>query len=186
MPKPFTTSSTTGMQERDQDRRRIAQDLLDLLAHQPAQAQQAWGHGACTRAMKASSSVGSGRASRAHARAQRGGRIDGGEPSLVDDAEPVAVFRFVHEVAGDQDGHAGVRQRADARPELAARQRIDAGGGFVEEQDVRSVQQRGGERQPLLQAERQIRRRRWRRSASGRSRSSAASIARVCAARPRP
>jgi hypothetical protein len=59
-------------------------------------------------------------------------------------------------VAGDHDGHAGVRQCADACPELAASQRIDAGGGLVQEQNVRAVQQRGGERQPLLQAERQI------------------------------
>ena len=106
--------------------------------------------------MNASSSVGSG-SSGVRTRARSAGRrADRDQPALADDAQPVAVFRLVHEMAGDQHGDAGVGQRADARPELAARQRIDAGGRFVEEQDVRPVQQRRGQRQALLQAERQF------------------------------
>ena len=48
------------------------------------------------------------------------------------------------------------RQRIDALPEFAPGQRIDAGGGFVEKQDVRFVHQRTGQRQTLLVAERQV------------------------------
>jgi len=59
-------------------------------------------------------------------------------------------------MAGDHDGHAFVGQHADAVPEFPPGQRIDAGGRLVEKQDVGRVQQRCGQRQPLLEPEGQV------------------------------
>ena len=60
---------------------------------------------------------------------------------------------------GHQYRDARFRERVDAPPELAPRQRIHAGRRFVEEQDLGLVHQRAGECEPLLEAERKIARR---------------------------
>ena len=80
-----------------------------------------------------------------------------------DQADAVAVFRLVHEVSRDHDGHAFFDEAVDVRPEFAPRQRVDAGGGLVQEQHRRLVHDRAGQRQPLLEAQRQLVRRWFRR-----------------------
>ncbi len=47
------------------------------------------------------------------------------------------------------------RHGVDLVPEIAPRLGIDAGGGFIEQQELRLMQQAGGERQALLPAARQ-------------------------------
>jgi hypothetical protein len=49
-----------------------------------------------------------------------------------------------------------IGELVDQLPEAAARQRVDARGRLVEEQDRRLVQHRAAERQALLPAERQL------------------------------
>ena len=108
------------------------------------------------RPMKASSSVGLGSAVASDARLQGLGRVEGDHLAPVDERHPVAVLGLVHEVGGDHHGHAAGHDRVDEPPELAPRQRIDARGRLVEEQHRRVVHDGAGERQPLLEAERQL------------------------------
>ena len=78
------------------------------------------------------------------------GCADREQPAGVLDHDSIAVLRLLHEVRGDDDGHALLGQRGDAPPELATRQRIDTAGRLVEEQDLRLVQERCRHRQTLL------------------------------------
>ena len=111
-----------------------------------------------TTAMKASSMLGSrtARRSRPSARISRR-RALREHPAGIHDRDPVAVFRLLHEVRGDDDGHALLGERGDAAPEGAARQRIGAAGRLIEKQDLRLVQQRRGHGEALLVAARQLR-----------------------------
>lgn len=59
-------------------------------------------------------------------------------------------------MGGDEHGDALLDQPVDMGPEFAPGDRIDARGRFVEEQGARFVHDGAGERQALLQAERQI------------------------------
>ena len=59
-------------------------------------------------------------------------------------------------MGGDHDGGAALRQRGDAPPKRAARQRVGATGRLVEKQDFRLVQQTHRHRQPLFQAAGQL------------------------------
>ena len=52
------------------------------------------------------------------------------------EAQPVALLGFFQIVGGHQNRGARVGQPVDHGPEGTARQRIDAGGGLVEEQDA--------------------------------------------------
>ena len=72
-----------------------------------------------------------------------------GEPAGVDDRDAMAVLGFVQVVRRDEHGDAGRRQAVDQRPELPARQRIDAAGRLVEEHDRRLVEDGAAEREPL-------------------------------------
>ena len=57
---------------------------------------------------------------------------------------------------GDENGHALLDEAVDVRPELAPRDRVDAGGRLVEEEGFGLMQHGAGEREALLEAERQI------------------------------
>lgn len=57
----------------------------------------------------------------------------------------------------DEDRHALVARQIDQQfPEPVARQRVDSRGRLVEDQHLRPVHDRDGEREPLADAERQI------------------------------
>ena len=74
---------------------------------------------------------------------------------------PVAPAGLVHEVGGDEDGHAVVaRQFGQKAPERVARDRVDAGGRLVEDQHFGAMDHGGRELKPLTDAERQVFRRR--------------------------
>jgi len=92
------------------------------------------------------------------ARQQFGRRAGIQHAALVHGHQPVETLRLVHVGGRHQHAHAGT-VTADARdqlPELAARQWVDAGGGFVEDQQVRVVDQRAAQPQLLLHAARQL------------------------------
>ena len=68
----------------------------------------------------------------------------------------VAALRLVHEMGGDENCHAVVAREIDQRaPERVARDRVDARGRLVEDEDGGLVQHRDRELKPLLDAERQ-------------------------------
>ena len=79
----------------------------------------------------------------------------GQQPAVGDVGDAVAALGLVHVVGADQHGHAVGGQPVDLVPELAPRLGVDAGGGLVEQQQLRLVDQAGGERQPLLPAARE-------------------------------
>ena len=82
----------------------------------------------------------------------------GDHPAVVHRGEPIEPLRLLHVGGGDHDAHRR-SPRADAvdqLPELPARQRVDAGGRLVEDQQVRIVDQRAAQRQLLLHAARQL------------------------------
>ena len=71
------------------------------------------------------------------------------------EGDAVAELRFVHEMGGDEDRHIVVAgEIGKDLPEGVARDRIDAGGWFVEDEDIRRVNEGDGERQPLPDTER--------------------------------
>ncbi len=85
-------------------------------------------------------------------------RAAGDHLARVHRGEPIEPLRLFHVGGRNDDAHAW-SPRADAvdqLPELAARQRVDAGGRLVEDQQVRIVDQRAAQRQLLLHAARQL------------------------------
>ena len=56
------------------------------------------------------------------------------ELALVHEGDAIAALGFVQVRRGDEDGEAVGREMRQGVPELAARDRIDAGGGLVEQQ----------------------------------------------------
>jgi hypothetical protein len=64
----------------------------------------------------------------------------------------VAVLRLVEVMRRHEHGGAGRRERADQVPELPAGERIHAGGGFVEKEDGRPVEDGASQGQALLGA----------------------------------
>ena len=78
----------------------------------------------------------------------------------VNQRDAMAALRFVQVVRRDEDRDARLRERVDEPPELAARQRIDAAGRLVEEEDRRLVEDRAAEREPLPPAAGEIARER--------------------------
>ena len=97
-----------------------------------------------------------------------GRRADRREPPGVDQRDAMAALRLVQVVRGDEHGDARLRQRVDQPPELPARQRVDAAGRLVEEENRRLVEDRAAERQALAPAARQIARERLLRGRAGR------------------
>ncbi len=78
----------------------------------------------------------------------------------MDERDAVTALGLVEVVRRHQHRHAGLRQRVDQAPELPPRQRIDAAGRLVEEEDRRLVQDGAPERQTLAPAAGQIARER--------------------------
>ena len=68
----------------------------------------------------------------------------------------VAALGLVHVMRGDEHRDAFGGERVDVLPELAARFRIDARRGLVEQQQLRCVQQARGERESLFPAAREL------------------------------
>jgi hypothetical protein len=75
-----------------------------------------------------------------------GGGAGGDELAVIEDGEAVAVFGFVHEVGGDEDGDAiALADFQEVFPEVDAGTGVEAGAGFIEQQDARAVEQAFGE-----------------------------------------
>ncbi len=72
--------------------------------------------------------------------------------------DPVPLLRLVHVGGGNDDAHAGASRAnlVDERPELPPGERIDAGGGLVENEQVRLVDQRAAEPHLLLHSAREL------------------------------
>ena len=81
-------------------------------------------------------------------------RAGGDDLAVVHRHQPVEALRFVHIGGGDDDAHLRPARadRVDEVPELAARQRVDAGGRLVEDEKVRVVDKGAAEAQLLLHA----------------------------------
>ncbi len=88
-----------------------------------------------------------------HVGLQSAGRIQGDDAAVVDDRDAVAQrIGFEHVMGGQQDGLLFRLQVQDHLAELARPDRVQAEGGFIQEQDVRVVQQRARHVQALLHA----------------------------------
>ncbi|CAM2150331.1 hypothetical protein PT2222_230055 [Paraburkholderia tropica] len=84
------------------------------------------------------------------------GRVAHQHAARVHQRNAVAAPGLVHEVRGDEDRHLiFARERDQQAPEVVARDRIDARGRFVEDQQLGLVDHRHREREPLAHAERQ-------------------------------
>ncbi len=89
-------------------------------------------------------------------RDHRAGRVGDEHPAGMHQRDAVAALRLVHEVGRDEDRHAvRARQVHEDAPERVARHRVDARGRLVEDQHLRLVDHRHGERQALAVAQRQ-------------------------------
>ena len=77
-------------------------------------------------------------------------------PAAGDISDLVTALGLVHVVGRDQHGHALARQRVDLVPEGAPRLGVDPRRRLVQQQQVRRVQGRRRQRQPLLPPARQI------------------------------
>ena len=85
---------------------------------------------------------------------QRLGRALGDDAAAVDDPDAVGEHVGLLEVlGGEEDGHAAVgREPLHLLPQRAAALHVEAGGGLVEEQDARPVDEREREVEPALHA----------------------------------
>ena len=81
----------------------------------------------------------------AHLSLQVGRRAEGDEAAPVEEADPVRLFRFVEEVGRQEDGRPAPRELAQERAEAAPRERVEARRRLVEEEDLRSVEERLGD-----------------------------------------
>ena len=80
------------------------------------------------------------------------GGAAGEQLAISDIGDVVAALGLVHIMGRDEHGEAARGERVDLVPEGAAGLRIDAGGGLVEQQQLRLVQGGDGEREALLPA----------------------------------
>ena len=82
----------------------------------------------------------------------------GEQPPVVHRQQVRELFGFVNIGGGDNHGHAAmfVLQIVHQLPKLAARQRVHAGGGFVQNQQIGAVHQRAAQAQFLLHAARKF------------------------------
>ena len=88
---------------------------------------------------------------------QLGRAARGDEPAVEDEGEAVALLGLVHVVRRDEDGHAALgRELVDEVPEEAPALRVDAAGRLVEEEELRLVEERRGERDALALAGREV------------------------------
>ena len=84
-------------------------------------------------------------------------RVSDQHPACMHQRDAVAALGLVHEVGGDEDGHAvAARQLDQLAPEGVARHRVDARGGLVEDQHLGLVDHGHRQRQTLAVAEGQL------------------------------
>ncbi len=69
------------------------------------------------------------------------GRAVGDDPALAHQQQPVTPLRLVHDVAGDEDGAARVRQAVEELPQVAAQHRVQAHRRLVEYEQVGVAEQ---------------------------------------------
>ena len=74
--------------------------------------------------------------------------------AAVDQADPVAPFRLIHVGGGHDNGHSAGEEFFQNQPEFAAGDWINAGGGFIEKEQIGCVDQGAGESQFLFHAPR--------------------------------
>src|ERR1700733_4662068 len=80
-------------------------------------------------------------------------RALGGEPAVVHHDQPVAqLLGLVHVVGGQDQRDAALFEPEQPVPHHVPGLRVQAGGGLVQDQDVRVVDQRPGDGQPPLHA----------------------------------
>src|SRR5271154_78792 len=80
------------------------------------------------------------------------GRAVGDELAVVNVGDVAAAFGFVHVVSGDEKSDALAGKFEEQIPKLTPRDRIDAGGGFVEKKKFRFVEHGATKSQALLPA----------------------------------
>src|ERR1051325_4760972 len=78
------------------------------------------------------------------------GTTDDHELRHVEIADGRAALGFVHVVRRHEQRHTAAGELEQQVPQLATRDRVDARGRLVEEDDARAVHERGGEREALL------------------------------------
>jgi hypothetical protein len=84
---------------------------------------------------------------------QRARRALGDDAAVVHDREAVAqALGLFHEVRGEHERLAFLRQAAQPLPDQVARLRVEAGGRLVHENELRVVHQRARQRQAALHA----------------------------------
>jgi len=89
---------------------------------------------------------------------QVGGRAGGEDPPPIHRDQPVEAGRLVHVGRGHDHAHRGTitADAIDQGPELLSRERIDAGGRLVEDQEVGIVHQRRAQPNLLLHSPREL------------------------------
>ncbi|MNT20537.1 hypothetical protein D3C72_1558490 [compost metagenome] len=80
----------------------------------------------------------------------------GNQLAAIDQPDAVAILRFIHKVGRHHHRDAFLHHAVNVQPELTAGEGIDAGGRFIEKQNIRLVHQGAGQRQPLFKSERQF------------------------------
>src|SRR5260370_15451380 len=88
---------------------------------------------------------------------QRIGRAVGDELSVINVGDVAAALGLVHVMGGDEKRDAMAGKLEEEIPKLAARHRLDPGGGLVREKKGRLVRQGAAEAQALLAAAGELR-----------------------------
>jgi len=85
-------------------------------------------------------------------------RAGGQHPAVVHGHQPVEALGFFHVGRGHQHAHAGAvgTDAGNQLPELRPRQRVDAGGRLVQDQQVRVVDEGAAQPELLLHAAREL------------------------------
>ena len=73
-------------------------------------------------------------------------RFAGQDASFTHEHEVLAALRFVHHVAGDEEGPAALREFVERPPEVPPEDRVQPNRWFVQDEDGRIVQQRSRQR----------------------------------------
>ena len=81
---------------------------------------------------------------------QLGDGADGDQLRLVDVADAATTLGLVHVMRGDEEGDAFAGELKEQVPERAARYRVDAGGGLIEEDNLGRVDDGAGKSEALL------------------------------------
>src|ERR1700730_8145883 len=85
------------------------------------------------------------------------GSAVGDEPAVIDVGDLTAALGFVHVMRGDEKRYALAGELEKEIPELAAGDRVNAGGGLVKEQELGFVQHGAAEGEALLPSARKLR-----------------------------